>query len=227
MTGGSEIWRTFGVVEWGLLTLSLAGALAYLASGERAYRSRALVKDSAVGALVLLAIWLLAREALGGLDGWLLVAALALSTAGDVFLVGESERSFRAGLVSFLLGHVAYTALFVGHVATPWWPGPGAAAAAGGVALVAGGVLAWLWPVLDGLRGPVAAYVVIIVAMALTALAADFATPWVALGAVAFVCSDAVLAANKFRGPLPGAGAFVWSSYCAAQGLLAFGVLAG
>ena len=48
-----------------------------------------------------------------------------------------------------------------------------------------------------------------------------------ALGALAFVASDAVLAANKFRGPLPAAGPFVWTSYCTAQGLLAFGVVVG
>ena len=158
---------------------------------------------------------------------WLLLAALVLSTAGDVFLLGESEGRFRAGLASFLLAHVAYGAIFVGHVETPWWPGPAATVAALAVVVAAGGVLAWLWPTLGGLRGPVAAYVAVIVAMALAALLADFATPWVALGALAFVASDAMLAANKFRGPLPGAGLFVWTSYCTAQGLLAFGVLAG
>ncbi|MDP6404588.1 MAG: lysoplasmalogenase [Alphaproteobacteria bacterium] len=227
MTGGADIWRAFGTPEWGLLALSLAGALFYLASGERVYRGRALVKGAAVGVLALLVAWLLASGMLAGPDVWLLVTALALSTIGDVFLVGESERHFRAGLVSFLLAHVVYGAIFVGHVEAPWWPGFGATVAAAGVVLAAAMVLAWLWPVLGSLRGPVAAYVAVIVTMALAALLADFDTPWVALGAVAFVASDAALAANRFRGPLPGAGTFVWSSYCAAQGLLAFGVLAG
>ena len=227
MANGAEIWRAFGAIEWGLLGLSLAAALCYLAAGERAYRGRALVKGSAIGTLALLAAWLTTKGVLGASDGWLLVAALALSTAGDVFLVADSEGRFRAGLVSFLLAHVAYGALFVGHVEAPWWPGLGTAAAAVIVVLAAGAVLAWLWPVLGGLRAPVAAYVAVIAAMALAALLADFATPWVALGAVAFVASDAVLAANKFRGPLPGAGPFVWTSYCTAQGLLAFGVVVG
>jgi uncharacterized membrane protein YhhN len=227
MAGGTEIWRTLGTTELGILGLSLAGALGYLASGESSYRGRALVKGSAVGGLALLLVWLLLRGLLDGFDGWLLLAALVLSTAGDVFLVGESEGRFRAGLASFLLAHVAYGAIFVGHVETPWWPGPAATVAALAVVVAAGGVLAWLWPTLGGLRGPVAAYVAVIVAMALAALLAAFATPWVALGALAFVASDAVLAANKFRGPLPGAGPFVWTSYCTAQGLLAFGVVVG
>lgn len=43
----------------------------------------------------------------------LLVAALALSAAGDAFLSRDGEKAFLAGLASFLAAHVAYVVLFL------------------------------------------------------------------------------------------------------------------
>jgi uncharacterized membrane protein YhhN len=98
-------------------------------------------------------------------------------------------------------------------------------------AVVALGVLAVLWPgVPAALRLPVAAYVV-----CLAAMAAQTATVWraslgqphealarrAALGGFLFLCSDALLATNRFHTPLPLSGLWILGTYWAAQGLIA------
>jgi len=44
--------------------------------------------------------------------GVLVLVALGLSWFGDIFLISRQEKLFRAGLVSFLLGHLGYVAAF-------------------------------------------------------------------------------------------------------------------
>ena len=41
-----------------------------------------------------------------------LVLALAFGTIGDGFLSRQGDRYFLAGLISFLIGHLCFTALF-------------------------------------------------------------------------------------------------------------------
>ncbi|TIS81761.1 MAG: lysoplasmalogenase, partial [Mesorhizobium sp.] len=60
-----------------------------------------------------LAVALLAALAVMQGSPPLLVAALALSAAGDAFLSQDGEKAFLAGLASFLAAHVAYVALFL------------------------------------------------------------------------------------------------------------------
>jgi uncharacterized membrane protein YhhN len=128
------------------------------------------------------------------------VVALVLSLLGDVFLMLPRDL-FAGGLASFLLGHVAY---IVGLVSAPLnWAAFGAAAV--GVAVIAPGVGV---PVVRGvigsgkreLVGPVVAYMLVLSAMFVCALAT--LNPLAGLGAGLFFCSDAVLAWNRFVRPL-------------------------
>jgi uncharacterized membrane protein YhhN len=150
---------------------------------------------------------------------WILVG-LVLSLFGDVALLWP-EQGFLPGLVSFLLAHAAYlVALTREHrLARRWSPFIV-------YALVAALALSVLWPsVPTPLRAPVGAYVLLLVVMA-----AQAALLWrcgsargavLALGGASFVCSDTLLAFNKFVAPLPLASLWILASYWLAQVLIA------
>ena len=157
---------------------------------------------------------------------WLL-AALAGSLAGDVFLMLQGY--FIPGLVAFLLAHVAYIVLLRQGVG--WFPSRRALAATLGVGAA---MYAFLWTggLPAGLRAPVAAYVTVIALMAAQAIGRatvqrDKASWVVAVGAGCFMLSDSLLATNKFVMPLPLAPFWVLTSYYAAQVLIVGGWLRG
>ncbi|PBC11011.1 lysoplasmalogenase family protein [Mesorhizobium sp. WSM3859] len=129
----------------------------------------------------------------------LLVAALALSAAGDAFLSRDGEKPFLGGLASFLAGHVAYVALFaqsgggLGLLSAESWR----AAIALAMAAFSVVMLAALWRrVGPQLRIPIAVYVAAILAMGISALTTGSA--WVIAGAVLFIASDGLLASERF-----------------------------
>jgi uncharacterized membrane protein YhhN len=153
----------------------------------------------------------------------LLIAGLALGACGDVLL--ELPGLFLGGLVAFLLGHLCYGLAFAAEGARP------RPASLAGPMLVALGVVASLWSALGGLRLPVLCYVGAIGLMAGLALdryRRDRAAPSLraALGAGAFLVSDAVLAWAKFREGRPPAfaGVVILGTYYVAQCLLASSV---
>lgn len=146
---------------------------------------------------------------------WVLVG-LFWSLAGDIALMWP-QQGFLPGLVSFLLAHLAYLWAFTRTQRLAARP-----AAFVVYAAVAAAVLSQLWPgVPAGLRIPVLAYVV-----CLASMAAQAAVLWragaprgavLALGGALFMTSDALLAFNKFAGPLPLSSLWILSSYWAAQ----------
>ncbi|HMO49136.1 MAG TPA: lysoplasmalogenase [Rubrivivax sp.] len=156
---------------------------------------------------------------------WVL-AGLWLSLAGDVALLWPT-RGFLPGLAAFLLAHLAYLRAFTRD---------GAGFAARALPFVVYGLLAalilWqLWPgVPAGLRLPVLAYVVCLASMAAQAAVVwmcargtsrQRAGRWLALGGALFLCSDALLAANRFAAPLPLSGLWILLSYWLAQWCIA------
>lgn len=150
----------------------------------------------------------------------LLIAGLAFSLAGDVLLMLQGY--FIPGLVSFLVAHLCYIALF--RQGVPWFPSGRALACT----LAAGAVMyAILFPGLGPvLQVAVAAYAVVIALMAAQAIGRatvlrDPAAVAVAVGAVLFMLSDALLAINRFATPLPLAQLWVLGTYYAAQLLIA------
>ncbi len=151
----------------------------------------------------------------------LLMAALAASLAGDVFLMLRGNY-FIAGLASFLVGHLFYIALF--RQGTPWFPSRRALVYTLGVAAA---MYAWVWGGLGDpvLKAAVAAYVTVIALMTAQAIGRakvqrDPASTAVAVGACVFMLSDALIAINRFVQPLPGVALWVLSTYYTAQILI-------
>ena len=130
-----------------------------------------------------------------------LLAALALSLGGDVFLM-FTPRLFVFGLVSFLLAHMAFITCFTLEV--PWTPSQLGWLAA--PALAAMLVVRNLWPSLGTLRVAAALYGVALALVAWRLLARYDAIGDVGLGswalgaagAALFVLSDSVLARRRF-----------------------------
>lgn len=127
---------------------------------------------------------------------WLLIVALAASLAGDWLLLPPGQLV--AGLVAFLVAHLAYLALFLlGDLQAL----PAVLGVTGAIVLllVAGR------PILAGARraglgGPVLAYLGAILAMAVAATAGG--SLLAAAGAWLFVASDSVLGWDRFAAPL-------------------------
>jgi len=142
-----------------------------------------------------------AALAAGALDTgygcWILVG-LVLSWFGDVFLIPRgAPRVFQAGVLSFLLGHVAYTIAFAVRGLDP----SGSLLAA--LVLLAPVVLVvrWLLPHVEAeMKVPVYAYVVVISAMVVCAAGAvaAAAVPTILLGALMFYVSDLAVARERF-----------------------------
>ncbi|KQZ07414.1 hypothetical protein ASD23_16205 [Agromyces sp. Root1464] len=169
--------------------------------------------------LLALAVVLLARPLRAPAP--LLLAGIAFSWGGDVLLSFPGDGWFVAGLSSFLLAHVVYIVLFLrmprARRRPPVWS-----------------YVYWAWmivmlglllPHAGALAAPIVLYAAAIGTMA---MCASMHGRWVVLGGAFFIVSDSVLALGRF---LPGyefaAHDFVvMSTYLAAQGLIAWGVVA-
>jgi uncharacterized membrane protein YhhN len=172
-----------------------------------------LCKPATMVALVVVALAL--EPVIEGRRAWFVVA-LVLSLAGDVFLMLPRDR-FIAGLVSFLLGHIAYVVglrVDGGTVAALLV----AAVAVGAVAAVVGSrvVRAVRRGPDPGLTGPVVAYMIVISAMVACALATG--NVLAAAGASLFFASDALIAWNRFVRALPWAPVAIMVTYHLGQG---------
>ena len=150
----------------------------------------------------------------------LLLAGLACSLVGDCFLMVPGF--FIPGLVSFLVAHLFYIAMFKQGV--PWLPSTRALLAT----LGAGGAMyGFLFNSLNSqLRVAVAAYVIVIALMAAQAIGRaswlrDKASVAAAVGACFFMLSDSLLATNKFALQFPMAQFLVLATYYFAQILIA------
>lgn len=137
----------------------------------------------------------------GGTYGACVLAALVLSWWGDVLLIPNDRPAiFRAGILAFLLGHVAYVVAFASR-------GLDALLAGGMVVLLAGpvvGVIRWLRPHVPAeLKGAVYAYVGVISVMLICAVASWPIThePAILIGALMFYVSDLAVARDRFIAP--------------------------
>jgi uncharacterized membrane protein YhhN len=128
------------------------------------------------------------------IDTWL-IAALVLCAAGDFCLL--FDRTFDLGLISFLLGHLAYVAGFAVALPCRDW------SLLILIPMVAAGAIAarWLWPHLGRRRISVTAYIIAISIMVWGGVSAfsKGALPWTAAaGAVLFYLSDLAVARQRF-----------------------------
>lgn len=134
--------------------------------------------------------------ALESLYGRVILWGLALSWCGDMLLIGRGELFFLAGLVAFLLAHVAYIVAFTVHGTHRRW----LFAAIIPIAIVASLVSAWLTPHISAeLLIPVRVYTVVISLMVVMAIATRGAggSLLVLIGALLFYMSDLSVAALR------------------------------
>lgn len=202
-----------------------AATLALLAADRAGVRAGVWVaKPLAAAGFVAAAFGLGALET--GYGRWIL-GALILCWLGDVLLIPRGRSgAFRAGVVSFLLGHLLYATAFLWRGVAPTTTLVALALAALPLAAAA----RWLDPHLPrSLRRPIQAYLLVITGMvALAAGATGAGAPPVLLaGALLFYVSDLAVARERFVAPGFANRAFGRPCYFAGQLLLASTVAGG
>ena len=205
-------------VLWGslLLLAAIAAGVSYMLSWSLALPPAVATawKGAGVG---LLAVYAATRAR--SLDGWLLVAVLALGAAGDVLLevVGLTK-----GALAFLAGHLVAIALYLRNRRSGLARADWTLAAL----LVPATVAAAFSLPADRAGAPgVALYAFGLAAMAASAWLSRFPRGRVALGALMFLVSDLLIFARAGR--LQGqawVGDAIWVLYFAGQTLICVGV---
>lgn len=179
--------------------VTIAASAALLAAEHRDWRLGVwIAKPIAAAGFVGAA---LANGALDSAYGEWILAGLVLSFVGDVLLIPrEAKSTFFAGLVSFLLGHVAYTGAFAVRGLDP----VATAVAAVPVSVASLFALRHLWPHIQArspkFQRPVLAYLIVISTM-LVCAAGTFGRagdPLILGGAIAFYVSDLAVARQRF-----------------------------
>lgn len=203
------------------MILSAVAVSALTLSDQRGHRAgRYLFKPLSALAFLWLAVALGATGSHYG--GWLL-AGLVLCMAGDLLLMPQSQRSFLAGLVAFLCGHLMYAVAFLQLPTSP-----------GGLVLSLMPALIllfltarWLLPCLDPtMKLPVAVYTLVITVMLLCAgsTAGHPAALLIIVGAWGFALSDLAVARQRFVQPSRWNGLWGTPLYFLSQMLLAASV---
>ncbi|MDX1937450.1 MAG: lysoplasmalogenase [Flavihumibacter sp.] len=167
-----------------------------------------------------------------GQSRWVIILALILSWLGDVFLMLEDKNPnfFIAGLSSFLLAHLTYIFFFRQIRKQNTQPLPLNLFTIIGVSIYAVALFFFLSPGLGALKTPVLIYAVTISTMLIMAIhtsspATKNLAYWLIAGAVLFVCSDSLLAINKFYKPFTTAGFLIMLTYALAQLLIITGAV--
>ena len=160
------------------------------------------------------------------------IIALIFSFLGDVLLlfVKVDGNYFIAGLICFLLAHIAYI-LFFAKIKGESRSKPKLFYLYIFLVLVhCVEMLYVLYPGLGAMKLPVTVYAVVISIMLMASMFIYFKVPasagkYLVLGALLFVASDSLLTFNKFYMPFYQAGFFIMLTYCLAQFCLVKGYL--
>jgi len=156
--------------------------------------------------------------------GRIVLIGLILGAIGDVCLLGKAKQYFIAGLVSFLLGHVAYVVAFSSLPISV----PQTLLAAAVMVAVMAAIARWVFPHAPDMRVPIGIYMLVIAAMCAVAIGAGGAgAPWmIPVGAVMFTASDIAVVRDRFVAP--GFVNRLWGLplYYAAQLLIAWSIQA-
>jgi uncharacterized membrane protein YhhN len=179
-----------------LCTLATVVALFGLLSAEQcaSVRGRWATKPLASAAMVATALSFNPGASAYGRG---ILVALGLSFVGDLLLLPTSRAWFRAGLFTFLAGHLAFAVTFLLRGIDPF----ATALAAFALGAAALGVGRWLLPRVEPpLRAPVIAYIAVITVM--VALAAGtvraHGRALILIAAIAFYVSDLSVARHTF-----------------------------
>jgi uncharacterized membrane protein YhhN len=210
---------TVAIGQLGLPALIIACAAFLTIWAEYTGQRRAFVFFKPLTTILILIYAILAIEGSFDKRGLLIIFALLASLAGDSFLL--SPKYFLAGLVSFLVAHLSYTASFFTGLSSR-----GLVSIALPLLLIALLMVFILWQGLGKLKGPVIIYVLAICAMVYQAGERwlelnTLSTLLTFIGALLFMLSDALLALNRFRQTFQLAQAGILATYYAAQWLIA------
>lgn len=180
-----------------VVAVIVAGALAILSAERRMVSLHAATKPLATALL-----FLVVGAPHGRMAGWV-SAGIAFSIVGDIALLDHSDRAFIIGLAAFLVAHVAYVIGFV--TAAAWEPWLALVMLFTGAATFS--ILRAIWPKTSGMHAPVVAYGLAITSMVVAAFGTVAGGlprgASAAAGALLFYASDASLALNRFRRPIP------------------------
>ena len=223
--------RGFGETEKRLLLLSIGCGAVYLATQSvQPFPGSIAIKALSIAPLAVLAFKLL-REArphgiewLRDRDNVILGMALSFSCLGDIFL-DLPGNFFVQGLVSFLVAHFIYILLFVRHWLRPVRPGGGQLVLMATVLISSLLLSNWLSPNLGAMAKPVMVYICAITVMVVSSILAGFSKPYVWIGAVLFMISDSMIAAGRFKTPVPLAEYLIWATYYLGQYGIAVGFM--
>lgn len=167
---------------------------------------------------------------------FIFVVGMCLCCAGDSLLLFQAKHEifFMLGLAAFLIAHIFYIIAYRQHrivsnkkdellniqklrLAFP-------------VILAGTGLIVFLYPVLGAMKIPVMIYSGVLVLMVLNSLMryghTNSKSFWLVFsGAIMFMCSDSLLAINKFLAPFPLAGFMIMLIYVLAQFSIAEGLI--
>lgn len=226
--------RAASPLDSALLITSLACSAVYLCTQRwQPFPGSVAIKALGIAPLAMLAFRLLRKpdehanrvQRWRDHDGLILAAALGLSCLGDIFLDLDAAGFFVHGLLAFLSAHLAYILLFVRNWQRPLRPAGWQWLLTALVLLYSLLLASWLAPSLGHLAKPVMLYVCVITMMTLTAILAGFANRWTIGGAMLFMISDSLIAAQRFKTPAPFSDYLIWATYYLAQYGIAIGFL--
>ena len=183
------------------------------------WRIQTVIKGLAVSSLAPL-VW----HWLRGNDGKLLSVALAFSSLGDVLLALPGGKYFVFGLLSFLIAHLFFIAVWRRNWPTPLRVTNRQQATLVLLFLFVVVMMGWILPV-PGQSVAVAAYMIVLTSMVMAAVLVRVDHCWIACGAILFLISDSLIALSTFKHLIGGhwAGFLIWSTYYLAQYLMTFG----
>ena len=213
--------REFNLLDKLLLTLSVLCSIVYLLTVDfQPYRGSVIIKALSIAPLSLMAF-----RVLKTLDGLILSIALVFSCVGDVLLDLHREDFFIFGLLAFLVTHLLYIWLFLRNLPMSNRLGRQKKAIILVLMMYSAAMVIWLWSGLGAMRIPAMVYLGAITVMCMTATMADFARPSVMLGAILFLLSDSLIAATRFKTPIPFSNYAIWLTYYLGQYLITLGFL--
>jgi len=214
-----------------LIAAFVFAALESLALWKNWTRLEYLAKPAVMVALFL---WLWTSTRLSGASLWFGLGIL-LSLTGDILLMISLDRLFLAGLVAFLLAHLAYLIGF--NIPIPeisaWGIFLAIIVGLGGMRTIRRIIAALAANGQDRMRTPVIIYGMVISLMLLSAMMkmTDFtwnanAATLVGVGAFLFYVSDILLAWHKFVAPIKNGRIYNIAAYHLGQIILIAGVIA-
>jgi len=184
--------------------------------------------------MIVLLLWLWTTTGLGGAALWFGLGIL-LSLTGDILLMISLDRLFLAGLIAFLLAHLAYLIGF--NIPIPeisaWGFVLAIIVGLGGVRVMRRIVAPLTSSGQARMRMPIIIYSAVISLMLLSAMMKMTEITWnanaaalVGVGAFLFYISDIILAWNKFVAPIQNGRIYNIGAYHLGQIMLIAGVIA-